>query len=293
MRDRHCVGVTSDPEVLCDQRARLGESPVLDESMGRIVWVDIPAGALWSCSLYGSPTGATLLAQLDTDLSAVVPRRGGGWAAAVADGFGFISEKGGFRLAAEHTPEHWRRMNDAKADHHGRLWAGSTARDFRTGAGSLHRWDGGCTALDVRRNMTLPNGLGWSPDHQSFYLVDSRAGVAFIALVDDTGNVHDFRPLIAFRAHEVPDGLCVDAEGCLWIAMWGAGEVRRYSPTGVLLGSVTLPVSRPTSCAMSTDGNLYVTSAMPGAGAPDEVHAGKVFAVGTSTCGMPAMSLAG
>lgn len=275
------------PDVAIPATATVGEGPVIDRRTGRLCWVDIPEGVLRQ----DDPSGAQpcVAVALGTQLGAVAPRaHAAGFAVAVADGFGFWAG-GRLDLAAKALPEPYRRMNDAKCDSAGRLWAGSTHLDYVAGVGALHRWDGTvCTV--VRGGFALPNGIGWSPDDATMYLADSYAHVVLRADFDAVdGRVGEFTPLCRVEPG-MPDGLAVDGDGCVWVAVWGGGHIRRYSPGGRLLALVPLPVSQPSSCAFAEDGTLYITSARAGLDAPTlaaQPHAGSVFALPTGCAGVP------
>lgn len=270
--------VQGEPEVVIHAAAEVGEGPVLDPRSGLLAWVDIPAGRL---HLSEPRSGGDRVTRYGTILGAVAPRIVPGWAAAVSEGFAIIDE-GLITVADPVLPESWRRMNDAKCDSRGRMWAGSTALDFRPGAGALHRWDGRGPSKVMADSLTLPNGLGWSPDDRFMYLADSVEQVVFRADFDaDDGVIGLLEPLFHIDAG-LPDGLCVDAEGCIWLAVWGQAQVQRRSPEGAFLEQIRLPVSQVSSCAISQEGTLYVTSAREGLAPADlekEPMAGSVFAV--------------
>ena len=132
-------------------------------------WVDILGGALHTSDL---ATGATTSVEMPTLLGAAVPRHGGGFAAATAEGFAALGSDGTLdtRCPILRPGE---RMNDGKCDPQGRFWAGSTAMDFRSGAGALQVLGPDRSTRTVLDGLTLPNGLGWGPDGTTFYLVDT------------------------------------------------------------------------------------------------------------------------
>lgn len=285
--------LTAEPVVAAT--AEVGEGPLWDERAGRLLWVDIPAGTLHRSH---PATGSDVALQTGAMLGAVALRTGGdGWAAAVQDGFALIAADG----AA--TPTHSvcaapdRRMNDAKVDPAGRFWGGSTAMDPVAGAGELHCWAGD-RATTVWSGLALPNGLGWSPDGSRFYLADSVDGVVWAASFDvASGALGARRELLRVEAAEgLPDGLCVDLDGCIWLALWGGRQVRRLAPDGRLLAVVDVPVSQPSSCALAPDGTLFVTSARAGLDAATlarEPHAGSVFALDAGVGPVPVAPFAG
>jgi sugar lactone lactonase YvrE len=280
------------PDVLARADADTGEGPVIDARSGLLAWVDIPRGGLY---LTDRSTGETTVRHYPTMLGAIAPRMSSGWAAAVKEGFAYLGGTDGgdsdLDIADLVLPDPERRMNDAKCDERGRMWAGSTTMTFVPGAGQLHCWDGAGPSRVVRTGMRLPNGIGWSPDGRHLYVVDSFASIVHRATFDlDDGAVGEFEPFYSVPAGEIPDGLCVDSDGCLWLAMWGGFEVRRLSPAGQLIATLPVPVPQPSSCALDDAGTLYVTSARSGL---DEAtlaaypESGSVFAVAAGIAPVP------
>ncbi len=276
-------------QVAFSAQAETGEGPVWDVSSNALHWVDIPAGEIHT-SEPGS--GQTLTLSLDTMVGAVALTETGGLVVACAEGFGLL-HKGEFDLrlpfltAAE-------RMNDGKCDPAGRFWAGSTHRDFTAGGGALHMLGADWQPHVALTGLTLPNGLGWTADGSTFYLVDSLQQVIFAFDFDvASGALSGQRILRSFAdTEDLPDGLCLDAEDFLWVAMWGGSRVLRISAAGDIVARIDLPVTQPSSCAFGGSGldTLYVTSARGGlasdlaADAPD----GSVFSVtDTGVTGLP------
>jgi sugar lactone lactonase YvrE len=260
-------------------RARVGEGPVVTQDGRELLWVDILGQKLHRTSLADGKTSTFAVPSM---IGAVAERARGGMVAAVAEGFAAIDDDGAYKLISDflHPSE---RMNDAKCDAAGRFWSGSTAVDFTTGAGRLYvlrpDWSRHC----VLEGLTLPNGLGWSPDNGTFYLVDSRQYCLFAFDFDlPSGLLGRKRLLVSFAAEEgMPDGLTVAEDGSIWVAVHGGGRVDVFSSDGAKLGCISLPVSQPTSCAFDRHGRLWVTSAwdgQPSRDAPD----GGLFAVNVS-----------
>lgn len=267
------------PEVVVRAAAETGEGPVWDFRTGELVWVDIPAGLLHRSDV-SSGTDTTTAAGMM--LGAVAVATAGGWAAAAEEGFGIISAGGSLELLDRALPEPGTRMNDAACDSRGRMWAGSLGAGVAPGAGRLHCWERGQPSRVVLRGLTLPNGIAWSLSGSQMYLADSEAGAVYEFGFDpDDGRLGVRRLLIDIPAAEgLPDGLCADADGCLWLAVWGAWQVRRYDPQGRLLATVDFPVAQPSACAFGPDTTLYVTSAWQGIPAGHgQKLAGSVFAL--------------
>jgi len=191
-------------------------------------------------------------------------------------------------------------MNDGRCDALGRFWAGTVGVNEHglaaEGAGALYCLEPDGTVRRVLDGVSLSNGLDWSPDGRRLYYVDSLAGGIDAYDFDlasgelgERGRVVELGP--AAETGFV-DGICVDADGCLWAAVWGAGEVRRYTPAGELDRVVAVPVSQPTSCVFAGESLdvLVITSARRGL-APEALEreplAGSVFACRPGPTGLP------
>lgn len=273
--------------------AVVGEGPVIDGRTGRLVWVDIDRGIVFENDL---ETAEQVAARYPTTVGAVAPRAADtGFAAAVSDGFAILNDRGLTMVdSVLLTPN--LRMNDAKVDSRGRMWAGSTHVEYKAGRGSLHRWDGRAPSTVMATGLTLPNGVGWNSDDSAMYLIDSFAHTVMRADFDvDDGRVGAFSPMARIE-EGLPDGLAVDTDGCIWIAVWGAGEIRRLSPNGECIGQIDLPVSQPASCAFTPDGTLLITSARAGLTErelAEQPLAGSVFAIHVDATGVPVGAFAG
>jgi sugar lactone lactonase YvrE len=281
-------------EALGPARAEVGEGPHWDASTELLWWVDLLAGLVHNTGLHSQRLGTWSLGR---PVGAVIKRESGGFVVADSRGFSYLGADGaqGDEIAVLRAGH---RMNDAKADPAGWLWSGSTAMDFSAGQGALWvlRPDGG--AEQVLDGLTLPNGLGWSPDGETFYLVDTLQGWLrawdFSPGVGITGGP---RPIVEFTdPAQIPDGLCVDGEGTIWLAIWGGSRLERYGPEGTLLGTVPLPVAQPSSCTFGGPdlGTLLVTSARRGLGERATDLDGAVLAIShPSAFGLPTAHFAG
>jgi sugar lactone lactonase YvrE len=185
-------------------------------------------------------------------------------------------------------------MNDGACDPWGRFLVGSMAFDLAAGRGSFYRFDAGSSCETLFTNVTVSNGVGWSPDSRTMYYVDSGPGTIETFSVREDGDLGERKQFLRFDPVQVrtPDGLCVDEEGCLWVAFWDGGEVRRFSPEGEQLARVVLPVSRPTCCALGgqTGTTLFITTAWEGLGDEQreaQPDAGRLFSVDVGVRGLP------
>jgi sugar lactone lactonase YvrE len=252
-------------EPVGDVRAVLGEGPYWRPEEDCLLWVDIPQGLLHMTRVL---TGETITHEVG-DVSAAFPALGGG-----------LLTAGGSRLTlrAARPGEGWRgqiiaevparehvRFNDASVDPAGRVWVGSMHTGESEPLGELYRLDPGRVLTPVVKGVTVSNGIGWSPDGSRMYYADSPMRRIDVFDYDPaTGEAFQRRVFADLtRADGFPDGLTVDLDGCVWVAMWGGGALRRFTPDGEQDAVLPVPVSRPTSCAFGgpdlTD--LYVTTA--------------------------------
>ncbi|MFD3484705.1 SMP-30/gluconolactonase/LRE family protein [Streptomyces sp. NPDC058665] len=255
-------------------RAELGESPRFDAETQTVSWVDLVAGRLWLA--HAAPDDPVAAWEPEAEPLIEVP---GPLGCAVR------TTSGGWLLASGGTVFHWRagtaptplavlepdtdtaRLNDGAVDAEGRFWVGSMSvpRPLKPW-GRLHVLDHEGTSVGgrvVRAGMLAANGIAWSPDGSTCYAVDSghrlihRVKAASGELLGPAG------PPLSVPAG-VPDGITVDDEGCLWVALWDAAAVVRLNPQGQVLQRVTMPCSRPTSCALLGSRLVICTATLPG-----------------------------
>ena len=186
------------------------------------------------------------------------------------------------------------RFNDAGVDPAGRVWVGSMHVDEAEPLGELYRLDAGGVLTTVVKGVTISNGLGWSPDGSRMYYVDSPMRRIDVFDYDSaTSEAFQRRVFADLSAHDgVPDGLTVDADGYVWVAVWGGGVLRRFAPDGTQDAVIDVPVSRPTSCAFGGPGmsDLYVTSARQGLTEEElraEPLAGRLLRLRPGAVGLP------
>jgi sugar lactone lactonase YvrE len=277
-------------EVVVAAHAELGEGPVWDARSGRLAWVDILSRRIL---LTDVRTGATEVILVPSHVGAVAPRGAGGFIAALQDGFWTVGDGPARRIAAVLEAGAGLRFNDGKCDPAGRFWAGTMAYDQATGAAALYRLDPGGVAIRVLDGVSISNGLAWSVDGRTMYYVDTATQrIDAFSFRPETGEISDRRPVVAIPAASgAPDGMTIDAEGGLWVALWGGAAVHRYVD-GRLDRVIRLPVSQPTSCAFGGDGldELFVTSAWEGLSATErraQPLAGAVFRVRPGVRGLP------
>jgi sugar lactone lactonase YvrE len=284
-------------ELLLDARSDLGEGPIWHPDRLAVSWVEIFERRLNWLGLDGS-AGPSV--DVGRRVGAAVPSVDGSLVLATDEGFARLDD-GGYSLVAplEEDVDDWF-LNDGKCDALGRLWAGTVgvradglAAD---GAGALYCLEPDGAVRRVLGGVSLSNGLDWSPDGRTLYYVDSRSGgIDALAFDLETGTLGQRHRLVELgfppEAGFV-DGLCVDADGGIWAAVWGTGEVRRYTPDGQLDRTLSTPVSQPTSCVFAGPDLdvLVITSARRGLPAEElerQPHAGGVFCCRPGTTGFP------
>lgn len=249
---------------LSESRSLLGEGPCWSPRDGALYWVDILTPSIHR---FDAGTGQDSEIKLGTMVSLAIPKATGGLLVATPGGL-MTFDDATKQLALLCHPESDRpgnRYNDGKCDRMGRLWIGSLDMSTAANRGNLFRVDPDGAWKKMDTGFTVANGLGWSPDNKRMYFTDSMRRTIYVYDFDLlSGSISNRRCFITLGANEgTPDGLTVDEEGCLWVAVWDAWHVSRYSPQGEELLRIRMPVPRPTSCCFGGPGldTLYVTSA--------------------------------
>jgi sugar lactone lactonase YvrE len=185
-------------------------------------------------------------------------------------------------------------MNDGKCDRAGRFWAGTMAMKEGPGAGSLYRLDTDHSVHTMVTGVTISNGLCWSLDDKQMYYIDTPLGRVDVFDFDaPSGAIKNRRTLFEIpKENGAPDGMTIDEDGCLWVAHWGGGAVRRYTTKGVVDQTIELPASRVTSCMFGGSDlrDLYITTASIGLTPEqqrEQPHAGGIFVSRTGVTGTP------
>jgi sugar lactone lactonase YvrE len=282
-------------DILINLHARLGEGPRWDHRLGVLAWVDILGGHV---HLSDPDTGTTSSIPVGADVGAVALLGEGSYLLAIRQGFAVLADSGIDEYAAAFD-DVGLRMNDGVVDPAGRFVAGSMARDGRPEMGSLHQRDVDGTVRTLFDGVSISNGLAWSSSGDRMFYVDS--GLQRIDVMDydvASGAVSGRRPWVEVPDRDgTPDGITIDAEDCLWVALWDGGTVRRYSPDGRALDEIELPVPRVTACEFGGHDldRLFVTTAAVGrgesidGGGPD----GAVFVVDPACRGVESVVVGG
>jgi sugar lactone lactonase YvrE len=266
-------------EQITEPLAHHGEGPCWLARTGELAWVDMLAGRVLTTSL---ARGTTQVIDIPGPVAAIVrPRAAGGIVVATETGIALLDDHDLPTPLCEIVTEPGIRMNDGGCDPQGRFWCGTMAYDETAGAGSLYRVeaDGGlATALT---GVTISNGIDWSDDGSTVFYVDSTTGrIDTFAFDGATGELGDRQCFAEIESSlGVPDGLTLDAEGGVWVALWDGGAVRRYAPGGTLDAVVPLPCGRVTACSFGGDDldELFITTSRQGLPAGADPSGGALF----------------
>lgn len=281
-----------DVEVFDERRCTLGEGPTSSGlSNNHIMWVDILGKKLYAKN---AATGETTVKLTSEEIGFALPGDDGGVVLGYASGAKFAASDGReFALPDWQTiwpanPANPVRWNDAKVSPHRQLYAGTMAFDATPGAGGLYRISSdGKEIRGIIPNVSISNGLDWSPDQSLFYYIDTLTYELAVYDYEEEG-ISNRRTLISFdRGDVLPDGMCVDSDGGLWVAFWNGQCVRRYEPEGNVSQTIDLPVRNVTSCAFGGPNlkQLFVTTAA--VGDEDNELSGMTFVVEPGVSGKP------
>ena len=272
-------------ELFSPEKYRLAEGPLYDGRTGRLSWVDIAEGRLF----WLLPDGQRGEASFGEKLGAAIPcREGDGFVLALEKGL-WLYERGEKTLLRDLSGElePWQRCNDAKADAAGRLWVGTVSDDMERGFnGDLFCFGGG-ELRKMEAGTKLANGLAWCRDGKRFFFVDSMDVAVYVYDCDPVTGALSGKRLLYKPDKALPDGLCIDAEDNLWVALWGGRVERVDGVTGEVLATVTVPAERVTSCCFWGEklDSLFITTF--GDGMEGEAD-GRLYTCRVDAAGLPA-----
>lgn len=275
-----------------DARAALGEAPLWHHR--HLLWVDIDGGQVHR---FDPATGADEVWSLGQRVGTIVPRACGGYIVGAHRGVGvFDPLTGQFKVLADPAggrPE--MRCNDGKCDPHGRLFVGTIGVQKPRPPGALYRIDPDLRVTRVLEGTGTANGLAWSHDRRTMYFIDTPTReVSAFDYDEATGAIAGRRPVVRFGPEEPgrPDGMAIDSQGRLWVALYEGGAVVCCDPaTGQTLARIEVPATRTTACAFGGPdlGDLYITTGR----AADEPGSGGLFVARPGAHGVPASAFAG
>jgi sugar lactone lactonase YvrE len=281
-------------EIVHSQPAMLAEGPCWDPEKSQLYWVDISAGQIHCLNLQ---TNVKKNIDVGQKVGAIALKKSGGAIVAAEHGIYFLdleTEKLVFIADPEaHLPNN--RFNDGKCDAYGRFWVGTMSVNGAEKEGSLYCIEHDLTIRKVLENVSISNGISWSPDSLILYHIDTPTRqVRAYDYQLETGEIHNARVVIQIPYSQgVPDGMTTDSEGMLWIAEWGGFRVSRWNPAnGTLLDEIRLPVEQVTSCVFGGKDleKLFITTAREGL-CSDQISeqplAGAVFSYKGQVKGLP------
>ncbi len=291
--------MTTESDVRCvaDVHAVLGEGSLWVSREAALYWVDIKGRKIFRLDQQGK------VSEWPTPfrVGSLAPRASGDFIAGTDQGIAAIDLEAGQFEIVDHPEAHLpdNRFNDGKVDRRGRFWIGSMDDTEKDASGTLYRIDPDFRATRIDEGYKVTNGPAFSPSGALMYHNDSARRVTYVFDLDDAGNATNRRVFATYgEAEGSPDGMTVDADGCLWIAFWDGWCVRRYSPAAECLARIALPVARPTSCAFGGTNleHLHITSASIGldqAALAAQPQAGGLFMATPGARGVPEIPFAG
>ncbi len=253
-------------EVFDSSKHKLGESPYYDPRFRRYSWVDITEGRLWTLI-----DDRKMCFEFDQPIGAAIPLADSkGFLLAAKDGL-YVLEDGKTRPYCDLKDvykSYWR-SNDAKADKKGRVWFGASTLDGYDNEGNLYLLDNGMVKC-MQADTKISNGMAWSKDQKKFFFSDSEEYAVFKYDYDLESGQITGRKVLFNVENGVPDGLCIDADDNLWVAIWDGSRIeKRSSVTGEKLAEVHVPALHTSSCCFVKENggwSLFITSAGDGLG---------------------------
>jgi sugar lactone lactonase YvrE len=285
----------AEAQVAVQASCQLGEGSLWDTLNARLYWVDIVGHRVFS---YDPSSGANLEYDVGEDVGTVVVSRNGKLVLGLRSGVAaFDPETRALtKLVALEPDKPGNRLNDGKCDPRGRLWVGSMVEDGQRGNGALWAVEPTLRASSKLAGVDCSNGLVWTRDERTFYYIDTPTQrVRAFDFVADSGALSNERVVFELpREQGSPDGMTIDQDDHLWIALWGGSRVLRVDPrAGTVVFEVSVPAERVTSCAFAGPelDELFITTARIGA-TPEQLQtqplAGSLFRARLPFRGVPA-----
>jgi sugar lactone lactonase YvrE len=268
-----------------------GEGPVWSPGWGGLRWVDMLAGDVLTLTVDGAVTRR----HVGTVVAAVRPRRDGGAVLAVERGFALEAPDGTLTVLDPVWTDDGVRMNEGGCDPDGRFWCGSMAYDQAPGAAAMYRLEPDGSVRVAFEGVTVSNGLEWSPDGSLAYYDDTATHRVDVFDYDSAAGLTGRRPFVTLPDDGNPDGLTVDAEGGVWVALHGGGAVHRYDPDGRLDAVIDVPTGQVTACTFGGPqrDQLFITTSRQGLRPDEDPPAGSLFRVDPGVRGLPVREFAG
>ena len=256
---------TNNMELVIDSKSGLGEGAFWNYKTGELLWIDISGKVL---NIYNPKTGFNKEMFTGQLIGTVVPEESGLMLVALQNGIYQLDPQTGTKKLIVNPEDSIpaNRFNDGKCDPAGRFWAGTMDIDLKLGLGALYRLDPDSTIHTMINNVSISNGIVWSHDFSKMYYIDSPTQKVMVYDYDnETGEIASPKVAIEIPAETgLPDGMTIDADGNLWVALYGGAAVGCWnSETGELIRKIEVPAKNVTSCAFGDGdlGTLYITTA--------------------------------
>lgn len=278
-------------ERITDSVAYHGEGPVFSESWGGLRWVDMLAGDVLSLGADGS-IGRRNVGEI---AAAVRPRQAGGAVIGIERGFALEEPDGTLNRLPEVWSDRGLRMNEGGCDPDGRFYCGNMAYDRTPGAASIYRLDPDGTVDVVLEGATISNGIEWSPDGSRVYYNDTETHQVAVFDYDPEAGLANRRTFARIPDQGRPDGLTVDSDGGVWVALNGNGEVWRYSSDGTRDEVIEVGARKVTACTFGGPdlGQLFITTSRENLDEGEDPAGGSLFRVEPGVRGMPVREFGG
>lgn len=287
-------------ELILNLKSTLGEGPSWDNEKKLLYWIDILEKKI---HIFEPKSKSNRTIELNQNIGAAVPKKSSGLVLALKNGF-YTLDLTNEQLSPITNPEEHlsnNTFNDGKCDFAGRFWAGTMELNETKGGGSLYCMDVNHSVRKMLDNITVSNGITWSPDNNTMYYIDTPTyQVVAFDFNFEQGIIENKRVVVNVpQEMGAPDGMTSDMEGMIWVAHWGGYQVTRWDPTnGKLLNKVSIPAPIVTSCCFGGENmdELFVTTAR--VGLPEEIlleypSAGGLFRIKTNVKGVPTYSFGG
>jgi sugar lactone lactonase YvrE len=274
-------------ELAVKLNCNLGEGPFWDSKKQELYFVDISNKQVL---IFAPSSNSVEAITFDQEIGAVLLDQNSELIVAARDGLYAATRDGDLKtlLAPIDFGDSSIRCNDAKCDANGRIWVGTMAFDFKQGAASLYSFDSE-NLKEILSDLTIANGLGWSPDQKTMYFIDSLTSRVDSFDFDlASGAISNRQPFVTFSDPGViPDGMTTDEDGGIWVALFGGSAVRRFDSAGKLTHTVSVPATQVTSCCFGGPdmSELFITTAqyaMDAEALSKDPLAGSLFRVKTS-----------
>ncbi len=278
-----------------DSKSELGEGAIWNYRTGELIWINIEGKIL---NFYNPKTGNNKEMFTGQRIGTAVPTETGQVLIALQNGIYMLNPETGSkkRIANPESNLPGNRFNDGKCDPAGRFWAGTMSLKMEKEAGTLYRFDPDSSIHKMIAKVTISNGIAWSADKTKMYYIDTPTQkVVQYDYNNATGEITNKKVAVGIQKEiGSPDGMTIDADGNLWIALWGGAAVGCWNPeTGKLIRKIEVPAKNVTSCAFGDEdlGTLYITTARTGTSNEELLkypNAGGVFKIRTGTKGVNA-----